>query len=146
MSSVSHALRTFRQHYTAMLAAADVLRVTLEAAAGEVHADPRIAQIQAIVAEHFGCTVERMLRRDRHAEVALARQTAMTLAREFTSFTLERIASDFGGFDHNTVIHAVRAVDSRASTDGEFADSLFLVRAKVKATLALLPKYAAAHG
>lgn len=135
MPTVPHALRVFRESFAAMLSAAEALRTAVEGTAGEIQADPTVAVIQVIVAEQFGITTERMLRRDRHANVALARQTAMAFAREFTVLPLVQIGQNFGGHDHGTVMWACRAVVSRASVDRAFADSVLRLRKKIQTAL-----------
>jgi chromosomal replication initiator protein len=49
----------------------------------------------------------------RTQNVALARQTAMFLARELTNLSLINIGSKFGGRDHSTVIHACKTIENK---------------------------------
>ena len=53
------------------------------------------------------------LRLSARSEVSRARQLAMYLARELTALSLAEIAREFDR-DHTTVLHAIRAVSSRA--------------------------------
>ncbi len=44
----------------------------------------------------------------------------MWLARKHTRFSLEEIGGYFGGRDHTTVMHAIKTVDQKTSTDTQF--------------------------
>jgi chromosomal replication initiation ATPase DnaA len=137
MLTKAQALREFRERFAAMIEAANTLHAVIEAEADEPAdaKNAKVALVQRIVAEHFGYTVHRMLERDRHAEIALVRQTAMALAKEFTRCGIVRIAQDFGGFDHGTVCYAAKAVAERASVDPEYAHRFAAVREKVRAAI-----------
>jgi len=74
-------------------------------------------EIQETVAGDFGLDRERLIAHDRHAQVALARQIAMYLARELTDQTLPAIGRGFGGRNHATVIHAHRKIASALDND-----------------------------
>jgi len=56
----------------------------------------------------------------RRQEIALARQSAMYLAKELTHNSLKSIGLFFGGRDHSTVIHACKAVVARMEKDEIF--------------------------
>lgn len=119
-------------------AAAFVLEGRLGVAVGEVPAPPRIHRIQEVVADHFGFTRARMLRRDRHQDVARTRMVAMTLCRELTRYSLESIGLAFGGMDHGTVISAAKAIGTRVELYPDFAGEVAVVRGKVTRALAQL--------
>lgn len=53
----------------------------------------------------------------RRREVVYARQVAMYLCRELTAQSLPSIASEFGGRDHTTVLHAHRRITHRLLVD-----------------------------
>lgn len=76
-----------------------------------------IAEIQAAAGARFGVSVEELLSSKRGAQVTLARQVAMYLARELTGQSLPAVARQFGGRDHTTVLHACRRVSARISED-----------------------------
>lgn len=76
-----------------------------------------IARIQAIVAVSYGIRPEHMTSVCRWREVAWPRQVAMYLAREITGKPLPHIGRQFGGRDHTTVIHAIKAVEKRMAED-----------------------------
>lgn len=72
-----------------------------------------IADCALEVADKTGVSVCQMRSPVRVREVAHARQYAMYLARQRTSKSLLQIGSFFGGRDHTTVIHSIRAVERR---------------------------------
>jgi chromosomal replication initiator protein len=73
-------------------------------------AEITIAQIQDAACSHFGLQRSDLLSRSRAANVTWARQSAMYLCRELTSYSLPHIGREFGDRDHTTVIHACRRV------------------------------------
>ena len=55
----------------------------------------------------------------------------MYLARRHTRFSLEEIGGYFGGRDHTTVLHAVRAVTEDVKNDPDVAQQLMRLEAQV---------------
>src|SRR3954447_15806185 len=80
-----------------------------------------LEQIQHATAEAFGLSRERLLARDRSPKVALARQTAMYLARELTDVSLPEIGRGFER-DHSTVVHALKRISADVAAGGPAAD------------------------
>jgi chromosomal replication initiator protein len=78
-----------------------------------------VARIQQAVAESYGVPVEKMKARGRSSQIALARQVAMYLAREFTHLSLSQIGEQFGGRDHTTVLHAHRKIGTDIQKPGQ---------------------------
>jgi chromosomal replication initiator protein len=76
-----------------------------------------VAYIQKVTAEHLNISVNLMCAKKKTKEVALARQIAMYLTREFTNHSLTTIGDKFGGRDHSTVIHACRTVERLMEND-----------------------------
>ena len=60
----------------------------------------------------------------RHKSIAEPRQVCMWLARRYTRFSLQEIGGYFGGRDHTTVMHAIRAVEERRESEPDFAHAL----------------------
>ena len=58
----------------------------------------------------FGFTVEDLCGKSRRRPLVIARQIGMYCFREMTDYSYPRIAEEFGGRDHTTVIHAVEKV------------------------------------
>lgn len=67
------------------------------------------------VAERHGLTLEDMLGADRSRRVAHPRQEAMALVHHEHQLSTTRVGQLFGGRDHTTVLHAIRAVAERAA-------------------------------
>jgi chromosomal replication initiator protein len=74
-------------------------------------------QIQELVALSYGLHPASMTSPNREMRVAHPRQIAMFLTREITHRSLPEIGRCFGGRDHSTVIHAIRAVRQRMKRD-----------------------------
>ena len=81
-----------------------------------------VLKIQQTVAEFYGLHPKVM--RDTNRSVGARepclshpRQVAMYLARKLTRMSTPDIGRRFGGRDHSTVIHAIRAVEKRAADD-----------------------------
>ena len=66
---------------------------------------------------YFDLKLADLLSKRRNKSIALPRQIGMYLARKHTRFSLEEIGGYFGGRDHTTVMHAVRTIDQRRSSD-----------------------------
>jgi chromosomal replication initiation ATPase DnaA len=128
MPTVAQALDLLDQRIAAVFEAFTSAKVAIAASRGRLTTTSKIEAVQIITADFFGITRRAMLSRDRHAHIALARQTAITLVREFTSFTLHTIGQEFGGFDHGTICWATKAVRNRAEVDPDFAEQLATLR------------------
>jgi len=76
-----------------------------------------IGMIQQQVAESFGISMEDLLSQKRTADLALARQVAMYMARNKTGESLQQIGYAFNKKDHTTVIHACKKVEDLMKTD-----------------------------
>jgi chromosomal replication initiator protein len=61
-------------------------------------------------AKMFGFTVDDLTGKSRRRPLVLARQIGMYVFRELTDFSYPKIAEEFGGRDHTTVMHAVEKV------------------------------------
>lgn len=83
-----------------------------------------IDDIQNKSAEHFSIDPKMMVAKKKTADIALARQVAMYLARVLTDSSLKAIGGRFGGRDHTTVIHACDKVSSRMAEDAHFRDRI----------------------
>jgi len=72
-----------------------------------------IREIQRVVAERAGITVEELAGADRSKRIVDHRMIAMYLARRLTGKSSAIIGRYFGDRDHSTVIHARQAVPNR---------------------------------
>ncbi|MCZ7527834.1 MAG: chromosomal replication initiator protein DnaA [Acidimicrobiia bacterium] len=74
---------------------------------------PRVITPQLILdetAKMFGWTVEDLCGKSRRRPLVVARQIGMYVFRELTDLSYPRIAEEFGGRDHTTVMHAVEKI------------------------------------
>jgi chromosomal replication initiator protein len=74
---------------------------------------PRVITPQLILdetAKMFGWTVEDLCGRSRRRPLVTARQIGMYVFRELTDASYPKIAEEFGGRDHTTVMHAVEKI------------------------------------
>lgn len=74
-------------------------------------------QLVDAVAKAFGVSQERMLSRDRSAEIALPRQVAMYLLREEARLSLPHIGEILGGRDHTTVMYGCQKIGELLQRD-----------------------------
>jgi chromosomal replication initiation ATPase DnaA len=92
-----------------------------------------IANIQIEVAQFYGLHPDHMISSERTRRVAHPRQAAMYLCRALTKASLPDIGNRFGGRDHTTVIHALKAVEKRADADPLFGLELEVLRERLSA-------------
>lgn len=83
-----------------------------------------IERIVAVVARHDGVTAELMRSPERTWIAVNARRKAMYLSFRMSRKSLPEIGRRFGGRDHTTVLHAIRAVYARARRERSFMAEL----------------------
>lgn len=93
--------------------AKEVLRNTLR----RVHREVTIENIQKMICEHFNVKLGELKSKRRTRNIALPRQLAMYLCRQYTSTSFPVIGSKFGGRDHSTVIHASKSIEEKIKHD-----------------------------
>ena len=76
-----------------------------------------IERIQELVSEAFKIKLDDLIGNKRTADIALARQAAMYLAREMTDASLQQIGRAFKKKDHTTVLHACRRIEELTKND-----------------------------
>lgn len=91
-----------------------------------VTVEPR--HVVEAVATTFGLTSDRLLGRDRSAEVSLPRQVAMFLMREESNASLPQIGAALGGRDHTTVMYACEKVADLIERDDQLRRQVMQVR------------------
>jgi len=84
----------------------------------------KIEDIQRIVCEHFGLTLNDLKSKRRTQNLAVPRQIAMYLSRKLVSASFPVIGEKFGGRDHSTVIHACTVVSQRQEADAALRATL----------------------
>lgn len=75
----------------------------------------------------FGFSEEEIKGTKRTQKLALARQVAMYLIRNFLNLSLTEIGEFFRGKDHSTVIHAIEKIEQLKKTDPDFAQKLMRI-------------------
>ncbi len=76
-----------------------------------------LESIQKTVAEYFKISAEQIVGKGKTVEVASARQIAMYIARNYTTYSLKTIGKFFGGRDHSTVIHSINKISDLLNQD-----------------------------
>ncbi len=79
---------------------------------------PRPADIERIVALHFGVTCEALHSGSRDRVVTLARAVAMYLIRKHTNLSFPEVGRALGNKQHSTVLMAVRRIQTVVDRDG----------------------------
>lgn len=110
---------------TRVLAASTLRNATLDPEFAErvllpLSPPPVIVAVEAIqeaVSRHFHLSVADLKSYSRERNVTYARQVAMYLSRTLADSSFPTIAEKFGGRDHSTVIHAVRALEQKLDED-----------------------------
>jgi chromosomal replication initiator protein len=77
---------------------------------------PRVVTPQLILdetAKMFGWTVDDLCGKSRRRPLVTARQIGMYVFRELTDSSYPKIAEEFGGRDHTTVMHAVEKIKAQ---------------------------------
>lgn len=80
--------------------------------------------IRDTVAAFYSLTPKDFRSRVRSHWISHPRQAAMYLARKLTNSSYPQIGTLFGGFDHTSVMHAVRAIEARRLKSKELDDDL----------------------
>jgi len=88
----------------------------------------KIEDIQRVVARQYNVSRADLLSSRRTANVVRPRQIAMYLAKALTLRSLPEIGRRFGGRDHTTVLHAVRKIETLASSDTALAEEIELLK------------------
>ncbi len=68
-----------------------------------------------VTAELFGWSVDELIGHSRRRPLVNARQISMYVFRELTDYSYPRIAEEFGGRDHSTVMHACDKIRTQMS-------------------------------
>lgn len=83
-----------------------------------------IEEIQAVVGRFYALTRADLVSRGRARHLALPRQIAMYLCRQYTNASFPTIGERFGGRDHTTALHAARVIESRLAEDPALREHL----------------------
>ena len=83
-----------------------------------------ISTIISGVAKYYDIEESLLRLKSKRQEIVLARHTAMYLAKELTTCSLQTIGSHFGGRNHATVIHACKCIEDSIITNTSFAEKI----------------------
>ncbi len=97
----------------------ELAKTSLKDLIGAVNRQITVESIQKTVADYFKLKVADLFSKKRTRQVVRPRQIAMWLAKNLTSQSYPSIGEAFGGRDHTTVLHAVRAIETLRSKDNE---------------------------
>jgi chromosomal replication initiator protein len=100
----------------------------------EMPPEPSIQQIITAVTDYYRIRLSDLQSKRRPRSVTIPRQVCMFLARRMTKLSLEEIGGYFGGRDHTTVMHAVKAIDQRRETDDDFVGQLRAIEERIRAS------------
>lgn len=100
----------------------------------EAPPEPSIQQIITAVTDYYRIRLSDLQSKRRPRSVTIPRQVCMFLARRMTKLSLEEIGGYFGGRDHTTVMHAVKAIDQRRETDDDFVGQLRAIEERIRAS------------
>ena len=92
------------------------------------------SQVIQAVADSFHLAPPDLISRKRDKETALARQMAMYLLREQTSYSLAQIGSQLGGRDHSTVLHACTKIARDIDADHHLQRKVAEIRQRLLTT------------
>jgi len=122
---------TFNKRNVDMKLAKEVIRQFVS----QVDKEISVENIKALVAAQFEVSVEKIQSKTRMRNVVMARQLSMYLAKNYTNSSLKMIGDSFGGRDHSTVIHSLKAIQDMIDTDQLFKDRVNAIVKKVQTTL-----------
>ena len=92
-----------------------------------------VKHIQEVVARHYDISHMHMVGDSKEARHAHPRQLAMYLARELLGRSTPDIGRLFGGRDHTTVLHALKAVSKRAKKFPDMVETIEAFKAELRA-------------
>jgi len=92
-----------------------------------------IQHIIDVVTDYYDIRLADLQSKHRQKSIALPRQVCMYLARQCTRHSLEEIGGFFGGRDHTTVMHSIRAVETKRAGEPDFEGVLRSLEQRVQA-------------
>ena len=81
-----------------------------------------IHRIQRIVSEYFQISVDDIKSKKRSANISFPGQIAMYLCRNMTTESFPKIAIEFGGKDHSTVMYSVEKIENEIKENKDLAN------------------------
>jgi chromosomal replication initiator protein len=99
----------------------------------EIRPRMTVKRIQEVVADYYGLTPDKMTSKSQHFAYAHPRQLAMYLCREMLGRSRADIGRRFGGRDHTTVIHALKRVRDRLTTNENLVEDVAAIKRRLRA-------------
>lgn len=90
-----------------------------------------ILSIQKAVANYYNITVETLKSKKRSANIAFPRQVAMYMCRTLTDESFPRIALEFGGRNHTTVIHDCNKIEKDLKSNAQLKEIINEIKSKL---------------
>lgn len=84
------------------------------------HRPITVELIMKTVADFHQIRVSDLIGKKRSRNIARPRQMAMAITKELTNMSLPAIGSAFGGRDHTTVLHAIKAINKLCKEDEDW--------------------------
>ena len=88
-----------------------------------------IEDILKTLCKHWSVSQEEVFSKSRKANIVMVRQVAMYMAQQHTKLTSSKIGLFIGGRNHATVLHSIRQVKDRMTTDKDFAQEISTIEA-----------------
>ncbi len=76
-----------------------------------------IKKVMQIVSNHYNVTIDDLKGKKRSSNITIPRQIAMYICRIYLEESLPKIASEFGGKDHTTVMYSVEKIKKEIEKD-----------------------------
>jgi chromosomal replication initiator protein len=104
------------------------LDLSIEALKGsfkvQINSKNKIDQVINIVANHYNISVTDIKSKKRQANIAIPRQVAMYICRNYFDEPLLKIGLEFGGKTHTTVMHSVDKISKEIKKDAELEKAI----------------------
>ncbi len=97
-------------------------------------------EVVALVARHFGVSLDELTSPSRKREIVQARQVAMYLLRHELDLSYANIGALFGGRDHATVMHSVEKIEGLLQSDEALQNAIESLRAQTAAPQPILER------
>ncbi|MBM4277195.1 MAG: chromosomal replication initiator protein DnaA [Deltaproteobacteria bacterium] len=88
--------------------------------------------IQKVVANYFNVKISDFKVKRKNKGFVVPRQIAIYLSRKLTGSSLIEIGEKFGGKDHSTVLHSIKKVEEKMTSDPSFKEMIEGLRGRIK--------------
>lgn len=97
-----------------------------------VESKNKIDQVIQLVSNTYNVSVEDLKGKKRLAKIALPRQVAMFICKEYLDESFQRIGTEFGGKDHTTVMHSVNKIKKEMTKNTSLNEMIQKIISQVK--------------